>query len=130
MDYEIDKPSRIDFTFWLELFKDNLGFRRYLNNNKSDLVYVSVHSPQSVFKTGNFQPIDINFDPNIKIVNSFEFSKIIVQNLQWPHETNCLKMKSFQNFNSFIHSMVASILAFLIKYMLRINEFKRMESLK
>ncbi len=98
MDYEIDKPSRIDFTFWLELFKDNLGFRRYLNNNKSDLVYVSVHSPQSVFKTGNFQPIDINFDPNIKIVNSFEFSKIIVQNLQWPHETNCLKNEIIPKF--------------------------------
>jgi hypothetical protein len=106
MGYEMDKSSRIDFTFRSELLRENFGFRRYLNNNKEDLVYVSVHSSQSVFKTGNFQPIDIAFDPNIKIVNSFEFSKIIVQNLQWPHETNCVKQKyefisKFQRIYSF-----------------------------
>jgi len=100
----MDKWSHIDFTFRLELFKDNVGFRRFLNNNKLDLVYVSVHSSQSVFKTGNLQPIHITFDPNIKFVNSFEFSKIIVQNLQWPHETNCLKntfISKFQRIYSF-----------------------------
>jgi hypothetical protein len=93
----MDKSSRIDFTFLLEVFKDNFGFR-FLNNNNSDLVYASVHSSQSVFKTGNFQPIDITFDPNIKVVNSFEFSKVIIRNLQWPHETNCLSNKYISKF--------------------------------
>ncbi len=52
-------------------------------------MYLSVHSSQSIFKTGVFQPINISFDSNDRVVYKFEFSKMIVRSLRWPHEINC-----------------------------------------
>ncbi len=74
--YELHKSSRIEFEF--------LG-----KSNFSDLLYLSIHSSHSIFKTTFFYPLNIKEN----IVYNFKISKSFVQNLEWPHQTNCLKDK-------------------------------------
>jgi hypothetical protein len=74
--YELDKWSRIQY--------EVLG-----KHNFSDVLYLSIHSSHSIFKTTFFYPINIEEN---KFYN-FKISKCFVTNLEWPHETNCLKNK-------------------------------------
>ncbi len=77
-NYDLNKLSRIEFEF--------LG-----KNNFSDLLYLSIHSSRSIFKTTFFYSINFNNYSEENIVHSFKISKSFVRNLEWPHETNCLK---------------------------------------
>jgi hypothetical protein len=79
-NYEFNKWSGIEIEF--------LG-----KNYFSDLLYLSIHSSQSIFKTTFFYPINFGADSEEKLVYSFKFSKSSVRILEWPHETNCLKDK-------------------------------------
>jgi hypothetical protein len=85
VNYEMIKSSRIEFAFNSEEFRNYIRF----NNSNIEKIYLSVHSSQSVFKTGVFQPINITFERNTQMINYFEFSKYIVKSLRWPYETNC-----------------------------------------
>jgi hypothetical protein len=78
----MDKSSRIEFAFNSEEFK------HYYNQSYDwiiEKIHLSVHSSQSVFKTGDFHPINITN----RMINYFEFSEYFVKSLKWPHETNC-----------------------------------------
>ncbi len=87
INYGMNKSSRIEFYFLPELLRNK---NIVLKDNKIiELMYLSVYSSQSIFKTGDFQPINISFDSNDRVVYKFEFSKIIVRSLRWPHEMNC-----------------------------------------
>jgi hypothetical protein len=91
-NYEFNKWSAIEIEF--------LG-----KNNFSDLLYLSIHSSQSIFKTTFFYPINFGADSEEKFVYSFKFSKSFVRILEWPHETNCFKNKSIYESNGkIIHS--------------------------
>jgi hypothetical protein len=74
--YELDKWSRIEYEVLVK-------------HNFSDVLYLSIHSSHSIFKTTFFYPINIEEN---KVYN-FKISKSFVTNLEWPHETNCLKDK-------------------------------------
>jgi len=77
VNYEMIKSSRIEFAFNSEEFRSYIRF----NDSIIEKIYLSVHSSQSVFKTGVFQPINIMFDRNTQMINYFEFSKYIVKSL-------------------------------------------------
>ncbi len=89
--YKMDKSSRIKINFSLELSQRIVGRNQFI-----DSVYMSVHSSQSIFKSGIFQAIDINVEHKSRIAYKFAFSKIIVKSLEWPHETDC-KINSIEN---------------------------------
>jgi hypothetical protein len=78
----MNKSSRIEFAFNSEEFKHYYNQSYDWIIGKIDL---SVHSSQSVFKTGDFHPINTTN----RMINYFEFSKYFVKSLEWPHETNC-----------------------------------------
>ncbi len=91
VNYKMDKSSRIEFDFISEKFK------HYYNQSYDwiiEKIRLSVHSSQSVFKTGVFQLIN----STNRVINYFEFSKYVVKGLQRPYETNCktneIKLKS------------------------------------
>jgi hypothetical protein len=84
--FKMNKSSFIEFLIPSKLLKNEYN----LNRNETDLVYVSVHSSQSIFKTDSFQPIIISFESDKQVVQNFKFSKILVQSLHWPHDTNCI----------------------------------------
>jgi hypothetical protein len=55
---KMDKSSRIEFNFASELFK-NINITK--TKCSLELIYTSIHSSHSIFKTEIFQPIDISF---------------------------------------------------------------------
>ncbi len=78
LDYKMDKSSRIEFYFLSKLFENNLTKFDKLTKSRSikNLLYISLHSSQSVFETRDFQPIFISHT-NQSVFN-FKFSKTII----------------------------------------------------
>ncbi len=74
-EYKIDKSKCIEFAFNSEEFK------HYYNQSYDWVIgkiHLSVHSSQSVVKTGDFHPINTTN----RTINYFEFSKYFVKSLQ------------------------------------------------
>ncbi len=84
INYEMIKSNSIEFSFLSKEFGNYIQFE----DSITEKIYVSVHSSQSIFRTTDFQPINIMFNKN-RIFNYFQFSKHVVKSLQWPYETNC-----------------------------------------
>jgi hypothetical protein len=127
----MNKSSRIEFEFLSEGF-ENIKSYFVKDKNIKDLIYLSLHSSQSIYKTKFFHSIDINFKSNHQIVNKFKFSKILVTGLEWPFQTYCennyIKNKSE---NRFIYSFEDCVNSCIFeKYTLSISAFKLMVNSK
>ncbi len=80
-EYKIDKSKCIEFAFTPDELKyHNIKFQNSITSIEE--IYLSVHSSQSISKTGIFNPINIKFDTNEFIIKYFEFSKYFVKSLQ------------------------------------------------
>jgi hypothetical protein len=85
----MDKSSLIEFKLNEKNFEK---FYFSMHYKDLDLIYISIHSTQSVFSASNFHPMNIIFKSNVDLF--YKFSKSYVQNLEWPYRTNCIKSKT------------------------------------
>jgi hypothetical protein len=84
LGYIMDKSSFIEFKYDLKNFE---RFKCAQKFNKSDFIYLSIHSSKSAFSTSTFHPIVLKSSQEFK----FKFSRNYVQNLCWPYQTNCIE---------------------------------------
>jgi hypothetical protein len=83
--YKMDKSSLIEFKFIPKNFEQ---YYHYFPSSELDFIYLSIHSSHSIYSTSNFHRIKIRFKSNEDL--DYKFSRSYVQNLEWPHETNCI----------------------------------------
>jgi hypothetical protein len=92
-NYVVDKYNFIEF----EIVEEN--FDEFLIFNKNFLLHLSIHSPNSLFSSIYFHTINVGLIHNC--YSSYTFSKITVENLEWPYQTDC---KSSISKNEIIYS--------------------------
>jgi hypothetical protein len=76
---KMHKSSHIELRLILDELED---FHKPRKNNFSDLLYLSIHSSQSILKTNFFFELNLIPYSGENIVQRFSFSKSIVHNLQ------------------------------------------------
>ncbi len=65
VNYEMIKSNSIEFAFLSKQFGNYIKFE----DSIIEKIYVSVHSSQSIFRTEDFQPINIMFNKNNSIIS-------------------------------------------------------------
>jgi hypothetical protein len=82
--YSMDDKSFIEFEFSQSNFED---FRISKDRPFLDSIYLSVHSSKSLFSSIIFHSREIEMEYISELI--YTFSKKMVENLEWPYETDC-----------------------------------------
>jgi hypothetical protein len=109
-NYAADKYNFIEF----EIVEENFDEFLFLNKNFS--LYLSIHSPNSLFSSIYFHKVNVSLIHNC--YSHYTFSKITVENLEWPYQTDC---KSSISKNEIIYSYEGCLNSCILNRMLKRN---------